>query len=153
MQKSYLLSRADFENLQKITAREKKTAKDYAIESFARDIISNMDILHLALKHVPAERRTKPSSSTESDDPAVQLVDLFTGVDMTAKNLEKTLERFDVKPFDPTGEKFNPNLHEAIYQAPVPGKEPGSVLECQKKGWMLKDRVIRAAQVGVVMDQ
>jgi molecular chaperone GrpE len=144
---------ADFENLQKITQREKQKAKDYAIESFAKDIIANMDILHLALKHVPEERRTKQSSGQDSE-PSVadNLADLYTGVSMTANHLEKTLNRFNIKSFDPTGEKFNPNLHEALYQAPIPGKEPGTVLECSKKGWMLKDRVLRAAEVGVVME-
>lgn len=154
-QDSWLRSVADFENLQKITTREKTKAKEYAIESFAKDLIENMDILHLALNTVPADKRTKaarPSSSESGPTEADHLADLFVGVDMTAKNLEKTLSRFGVKAFDPTGEKFDPNLHEAMYQAPVPGKEPGSVLECQKKGWLLKDRLLRPAQVGVVMD-
>lgn len=145
---------ADFENLQKITTREKQKAKDYAIESFAKDIISNLDILHLALKHVPEDRRVKQPSSTEGAEPSVSdtLADLYTGVSMTANHLEKTLNRFNIKSFDPTGEKFDPNQHEALYQAPIPGKEPGTVLECSKKGWLLKDRVLRAAEVGVVMD-
>ncbi|KAL7008443.1 GrpE, mitochondrial [Cystobasidiomycetes sp. EMM_F5] len=139
-----------YENLQKITQREKKQAKDYAVESLARELIGHMDILHLALRSVPADRQKK-AADAPADVPD-HLADLYTGVNMTSNGIEKTLLRFDVKPFDPTGEKFNPNLHEAMYMAPVPGKEPGSVLECQKKGWMLKDRVLRAAQVGVVSD-
>jgi len=152
---SWLRSVAEFENLQKITQREKTKAKDYAIESFAKDIIDSMDILHLALGTVPADKRAKASSASSSGatpNDADHLSDLFIGVDMTARNLEKTLGRFGVVAFDPTGEKFDPNRHEAMYQAPIPGKEPGSVLECQKKGWLLKDRLLRPAQVGVVMD-
>lgn len=141
---------ADFENLQKITVREKKQAKDYAIEGFAKEIIANMDILHLALNSVPEDRRQAKGDSEEAKDA---LVDLYQGVDLTAKGLEKTLGRFNVTSYDPTGEKFDPNLHEAMYQAPVPGKTPGSVLDCQKRGWKLKDRVLRAAQVGIVMEQ
>lgn len=140
---------ADFENLQKITAREKKQAKDYALEGFAKEIIANMDILHLALNSVPQERR---QAKTEGDREKDALTDLYQGVALTAKGLEKTLGSFNVTSYDPTGEKFDPNLHEALYQAPVPGKTPGSVLECQKKGWKLKDRVLRAAQVGIVTD-
>ena len=71
---------------------------------------------------------------------------------MTHRLLLQTLFKYHVKPFDPTGEKFDPNRHEALYQAPIPGKEPGTVLECQKVGYMIKDRVLRAAQVGVVQD-
>lgn len=48
--------------------------------------------------------------------------------------IEKVLKRHGVVPFDPTGEQFDPNRHEALYQAPVPGKEPGSVIECQEIG-------------------
>lgn len=153
-QDNWRRSVADFENLQKITTREKQKAKDYAIESFAKDIISNLDILHLALKHVPEAYRTKQAASSEGGEPTVAdtLADLYTGVSMTSNHLEKTLNRFNIKSFDPTGEKFDPNQHEALYQAPIPGKEPGTVLECSKKGWLLKDRVLRAAEVGVVMD-
>ena len=136
--------------MQKITVREKKQAKDYAIEGFAKEIIANMDILHLALNSVPEDRRQAKGDSGEAKDA---LVDLYQGVNLTAKGLEKTLGRFNVTSYDPTGEKFDPNLHEAMYQAPVPGKTPGSVLDCQKKGWKLKDRVLRAAQVGIVMEQ
>lgn len=146
------------ENLVRTTAKDKATTKAYAIESFARDIINNIDILQLALNAVPADKRTVPksrsrsSSSSESgDSSAKDLADLFLGVSMTKDGLEKTLSRHGVTSFDPTGEKFDPNFHEALYQAPVPGKEPGSVLECQKKGWKLKDRLVRPAQVGVVM--
>lgn len=71
---------------------------------------------------------------------------------MTHRLLLSTLFKFHVKEFDPTGEKFDPNHHEALYQAPIPGKEPGTVLECQKTGYMIKDRLLRAAQVGVVQD-
>ena len=135
--------------------REKQNAKDYAIQSFAKELISNMDILHLALNSVPPEHQTLPDNNAEissSSEHGKHLVDLFVGVTMTTKEIEKTLGRFGVSSFDPTGQKFDPNLHEAMYQAPVPGKEAGSVLECQKKGWMLKDRLLRPAQVGVVME-
>lgn len=71
---------------------------------------------------------------------------------MTHRLLLQTLFKYHVTPFDPTGEPFNPNQHEALYQAPIPGKTPGTVHECQKTGYMIKDRVLRAAQVGVVQD-
>ncbi|GAA5919375.1 hypothetical protein JCM1841_005977 [Sporobolomyces salmonicolor] len=136
---------ADYENLQKISAREKQQAKDFALTSFAKDLISSIDVLHLALKSIPAERL---DAGTNKD-----LTDLHEGVSLTKKSIEKVLARHGVVPFDPTGEQFDPNKHEALYQAPVPGKEPGSVLECQEIGYMLKDRLLRPAKVGVVLAQ
>ena len=71
---------------------------------------------------------------------------------MTQRLLLQTLFKYHVKPFDPTGDRFDPNFHEALYQAPIPGKEPGTVIDCQKVGYKIKDRVLRAAQVGVAQD-
>ncbi|KAH9446344.1 hypothetical protein MJO29_015986 [Puccinia striiformis f. sp. tritici] len=144
----YIRARADFENLQKITTREKATAKEYAIQSFARDLVSNVDVLQLALNSVPESLRTTKEGEPENEGRK-HLVDLWAGVQSTKSLLEKTLARYGVTPFDPTGQPFDPNKHEAMYQAMVPGKEPNSVLNCSKVGWMLRDRVLRPAQVGV----
>lgn len=128
-------------------------------------------MLSLALKSVPesALKSSEPSSSNEQpSDPSSTsatsstppksktaqeyLNELHVGVDMTHRLLLQTLFKYNVKPFDPTGEKFDPNCHEALYQAPIPGKEPGTVLECQKIGYTIKERTLRAAQVGVVAE-
>lgn len=115
-------------------------------------------MLSLALKSVPssaltsAEDANPPDSAQSSPDnksPSAYLQDLHHGVEMTQRLLLQTLFKYQVKPFDPTGDKFDPNKHEALYQVPVPGKEPGTVIDCQKVGYTIKDRVLRAAQVGV----
>lgn len=113
----------------------------------------------MALKSVPASALADPSSESPASETEAApksalayLQELHTGVEMTQRQLLQTLFKYHVKPFDPTGDKFDPNRHEALYQAPVPGKEPGTVLDCQKSGYMIKDRVLRAAQVGVVQD-
>lgn len=154
----YIRARADFENLQKITTREKAQAKEYAIQNFARDLVSNIDVLQLALNSVPEALRSsstpdnhkeeKKGAAAESPDRK-HLTDLWGGVQSTKNLLEKTLARYGVVPFDPTGQQFDPNKHEAMYQVQVPDKEPNSVLNCSKVGWMLRDRVLRPAQVGV----
>lgn len=77
------------------------------------------------------------------------MTELHQGVEITQRQLMQTLFKYHVKPFDPTGDVFDPNKHEALYQAPVPGKEPGTVIDCQKTGYTIKDRILRAAQVGV----
>ncbi|KAI0054074.1 GrpE nucleotide exchange factor, partial [Auriscalpium vulgare] len=160
---------ADFLNLQRNAAREKEQTRDFAITRFAGDLLETVDVLALALKSVPQSALAQtqdasspnPSSSStdastasspDSKSPAAYLQELYTGVEMTQRLLLQTLFKYHVKPFDPTGDKFDPNRHEALYQAPVPGKEPGTVIDCQKNGYMIKDRVLRAAQVGVAQE-
>jgi len=89
------------------------------------------------------------TTSTPPKSALAYLTELHEGVDMTHRLLQQTLFKYHVKPFDPTADVFDPNRHEALYQAPVPGKEPGTVIDCQKIGYTIKDRILRAAQVGV----
>ncbi|KAI0372879.1 GrpE nucleotide exchange factor [Pilatotrama ljubarskyi] len=156
---------ADYLNLQRNAAREKEQARDFAITKFAKDLLETVDVLSMALKSVPKELVHPPqensdvasSQSSPSNPPAEKsaeayLKELYEGVESTQRLLLHTLFKHHVKPYDPVGEKFDPNLHEALYQVPIPGKEPGTVFDCQKVGYMIKDRVLRAAQVGVVQD-
>jgi len=145
---------ADFLNLQRNAAREKEQTRDFAITRFATDLLETADVLALALKSIPTSAlKLDASSSTSSEkSPQHHLQELYSGVELTQRQLLQTLFKYNVKPFDPTGDRFDPNLHEALYQAPIPGKEPGTIVDCQKIGYMIKDRVLRAAQVGVVQD-
>ncbi|KAF8964690.1 GrpE-domain-containing protein [Flammula alnicola] len=163
---------ADFLNLQRNAAREKEQTRDFAITKFAGDLLETVDVLTIALKSVPQQALKQPTVSLQaasSDSPesshlpptpepplpkdhSTYLQELHTGVEMTQRLLLQTLFKYHVKPFDPTGDTFDPNHHEALYQAPVPGKEPGTVIDCQKIGYKIKDRVLRAAQVGVAQD-
>lgn len=153
---------ADYLNLQRNAAREKEQTKDFAITRFASDLLETVDVLALALKSVPqsalpssGDASSQPSTHTPpSEKPAeAYLNELYTGVEMTHRLLLQTLFKYGVKPFDPTGDKFDPNRHEALFQAPMPDKEPGTVFNTQKVGYTIKDRVLRAAQVGVVQDR
>ncbi|KAJ9124598.1 hypothetical protein QFC24_003391 [Naganishia onofrii] len=137
-------SQADYINLQRRTTLEKTSAKEFAIQSFASDLLGTIDILTTALKYVP---QPIPVSETSG-----HLESLFSGVKMTREGLLKTLEKHGVVQFDPLGEKFDPNRHEALFQVPMPGKEPGTVFDTQKTGFMLRSRTLRPAQVGVVQD-
>jgi molecular chaperone GrpE len=152
---------ADFLNLQRNAAREKEQTRDFAITRFANDLLETADVLTLALKSLPQaalEPTTAPETlSSPPETPPLKshqqyLQELYTGVEITQRLLLQTLFKYHVKPFDPTGDQFDPNLHEALYQAPISGKEPGTIIDCQKIGYMIKDRVLRAAQVGVVQD-
>jgi len=149
---------ADFINLQRNSAREKEQTKDYAITKFASDLLETADVLSLALKSVPPEALNSPSAPASTSTPdgksaQTYLTELHTGVEITHRLLLQTLFKYHVKPYDPTGEKFDPNKHEAMFQAPIPDKDPGTVFDCQKIGYTIKDRVLRAAKVGVVQDR
>ncbi|KDQ10595.1 hypothetical protein BOTBODRAFT_57983 [Botryobasidium botryosum FD-172 SS1] len=139
-------AQADFINLQKMSAREKDQAREFAISKFAKDLLTTVDVLRMALKSVPEAARSDADANP-------RLVELYTGVDMTLRELTQTLERHGVTQNDPLGEKFDPNVHEALYSVPAPpGKEPGTVIDVQKIGYSLKGRTIRAAQVGIAAD-
>ena len=161
---------ADFLNLQRNAAREKEQQRDFAITRFASDLLETADVLALALKFIPptvlnheekasstpissfsiGEATLSPSESAPAPKSAsAHLTELYHGVEITQRQLMQTLFKYHVKPFDPTGDVFDPNKHEALYQAHVPGKEAGTVIDCQKTGYMIKDRILRAAQVGV----
>ncbi|MCO5568664.1 hypothetical protein L7F22_022363 [Adiantum nelumboides] len=149
-----LYGKADMQNLQRRSAEEKAQASDYAITKFARDLTSSLDILALALRSVPENLRAAPKDGEAAgpEDARKAVAELYGGVELTSKSILDMLKMHGVTQFDPTGEKFNPLEHEALYQAPVPGKEPGTVLECSKAGFKIKDRILRAAQVGVVQE-
>jgi len=166
---------ADFLNLQRNAAREKEQQRDFAITRFASDLLETADVLALALKSVdpavlkpppadepssstsPSQVEEKSTESSTSPKPTksaqAYLIELHEGVEMTHRLLLQTLFKYQVKPFDPTGDIFDPNRHEALYQVPIPGMEPGTVIDCQKTGYTIKDRILRAAQVGVAQEE
>jgi molecular chaperone GrpE len=139
----YLRSVADFRNLQERTAREIKAAKDFAIQRFARDLVESVDNLDRALGTVPEEK-------LKSDNK--DLIALHDGIKMTDTILINTLKKHGLERFDPSeaAEKFDPNIHEAVFQAPQPDKEDGTCFHTQQKGFKLNGRTLRPAKVGVV---
>ena len=131
---------AEMENLRRRTEKEIKDARDYAVSGFARDLLSVADNFDRALSHVPAELRT-------SGEPGV--VALIDGVELTGRELLKVLEKHGVKKLSPLGEKFDPQLHQAMFEAPVPGTTAGQIIQVMTEGFLLHDRLLRPAQVGV----
>lgn len=145
LKNAYLRALADTENVRTRSTTEIENTKVFAIQKFAKDLLDTVDILELALKHVPKEHLADKVTNKS-------LVDLFEGVDMTRGNLLRTLERHGVESFDPIDKPYDPNTSHALYQTPVPGKTPGSVFSVEKRGFTIKGRVLRPAQVGVVLD-
>ena len=131
---------AEMENLRKRTAREVADARTYGITGFARDVLGIADNLQRALDAVPAETR-------ESADPMLKA--LIEGVELTERSLLNALEKNGVKKFDPSGEKFDPNFQQAMYEVPDASVPPGTVVQVVQAGYMIGERVLRPALVGV----
>ncbi|HET7888827.1 MAG TPA: nucleotide exchange factor GrpE [Bradyrhizobium sp.] len=131
---------AEMENLRKRTAKEVSDARSYGITGFARDVLDIADNLQRALDAVPAETR-------ELADPMLKT--LIEGVELTERSLLNALEKNGVKKFDPTGEKFNPNFQQAMYEVPDPSVPAGTVVQVVQAGYTIGDRVLRPALVGV----
>jgi molecular chaperone GrpE len=146
MQDRYLRSVADFRNLQDRNAREMKAARDFAIQKFAKDLVESVDNFDRALSMVAPEK-LKPAEPTENTQ---DLVNLYDGLKMTEDILLSTLKKHGLERFDPEGEAFNPNEHDATFMTPMPDKDNNIVMHVQQKGFRLNGRVLRPAKVGVV---
>ncbi|KAI0973122.1 GrpE-domain-containing protein [Xylaria arbuscula] len=144
----YLRSVADFRNLQDRTQREVKSARDFAIQRFAKDLVESVDNLDRALTMGQEKLKVE-----EGQEPNAELNNFYEGVKMTETNMLQTLSKHGLDRFDPEGEKFNPNEHEATFMTPMVGKEENTVFHVQQKGYKLNGRVLRAAKVGVVKNQ
>jgi molecular chaperone GrpE len=131
---------AEMENLRRRTEREVSDAKTYGVTSFARDMLTVVDNLSRALEHLPPQARSSADPSTRS---------LIEGVELTARDLETALGRHGVKKLDPKGLKFDPNFHQAIFEAPDETVPSGTVSQVVQDGWTIGDRVLRPAMVGV----
>ena len=131
---------AEMENLRKRTEREVTDARLYGVASFARDLLGVADNMRRALDAVSPELRT-------SAEPGVKA--LIDGVELTERELLKALEKNGVRQFSPRGEKFDPNVHQAMFEVPNPAVPAGSVVEVVAPGYMIGERVLRPAMVGV----
>jgi molecular chaperone GrpE len=131
---------ADMENLRRRTEREIADARAYAMTNFARDMLTVADNVRRAIESVPAEAR-------ESAEGAFK--DLLGGIELTERDLLKTLERHGVRKLDPQGQKFDPNLHQAMFEVPNPDVPAGTVVQVVQSGYVIGERVLRPALVGV----
>ncbi len=131
---------AEMENLRRRTEREVQDAGRYAIASFARDMLSVGDNLRRALDALPAEARAAADSA---------LTNLLSGVELTERELLKGLEKHGVRKIAPNGQKFDPNLHQAMFEVPNAEVPNGTVVQVLQEGFVIGDRVLRPALVGV----
>ncbi|MFA6264226.1 MAG: nucleotide exchange factor GrpE [Pseudolabrys sp.] len=135
---------AEMENLRKRTEREVTDARQYGITGFARDVLAVADNMHRALATIPAEARAAADATLKS---------VLEGVELTERELLKSLEKNGVRKFTPQGEKFDPNLHQAMYEVPNSDVPAGHVAQVIQSGYMIGERILRPALVGVSKPQ
>ncbi|HWE79554.1 MAG TPA: nucleotide exchange factor GrpE [Pseudolabrys sp.] len=131
---------AEMENLRRRTEREVTDARLYGIASFARDVLAVADNMHRALEAIGPELREQADGKIKS---------LIEGVELTERELLKSLEKNGVRKFSPQAEKFDPNVHQAMYEVPATDVPPGHVAQVVQAGYMIGERVLRPALVGV----
>jgi len=130
---------AEMENLRRRTEREVADARQYAIAAFARDMLTAGDNLARAIEAVPEEARSGNEALTA----------LIDGVEMTERDLVNSLERHGVRKLEPLGQKFDPHLHQAVFEVPTTEQPAGTVMQVVQSGYVIGDRVLRPAMVGV----
>src|ERR1700756_1197691 len=140
MRDRLLRTLADMENLRKRTDREVADSRLYGVTSFARDILGVADNMRRALDAVGPELRASADGGVKA---------LIDGVELTERELLKALEKNGMRQFSPQGEKFDPNLHQAMYEVPDASVPAGSVVQVVQPGYMIGERVLRPALVGV----
>lgn len=131
---------AEMENLRRRTEKEVADARAYGVTRFARDMLSVADNLRRALDSLSPEVRARLEGGATS---------VVEGVELTEKEFLKTLETHGVRKLEPLGQKFDPNMHQAMFEAPDPTQPKGHVVAVVQAGYAIADRVLRPALVGV----
>jgi molecular chaperone GrpE len=131
---------AEMENLRRRTEKEIADARTYGVTKFARDMLSVVDNLRRAVESLPADLRAGLEG---------QVKGMVDGVELTEKELLKVLETHGVRKLEPLGQKFDPNLHQAMFEAPDPTQAKGHVVAVVQSGYAIGERVLRPALVGV----
>ena len=135
---SILYAQAETQNVRRRLEKDAQDARAYAATGFARDILSVADNLSRALDAIPAELR--------EDDKFKGLV---VGLEATGRELDAVFQRNGITRIASVGEPLDPNRHQAMIEIPSADVEPGTIVQEMQAGYMIKDRLLRAAMVGV----
>ena len=132
-------SLADGENLRKRTQKDIEHAKKYSHISFIKELVSSVDNLQRALQSIPEDTSSLPEP----------IKNLIVGLEIVEKEVISTLEKHNVKQINPLGEKFDYNFHQAMFEVVTNESDSGTVVEVSQKGYLLYDRLVRPAMVGI----
>jgi molecular chaperone GrpE len=129
----FLRTQAELENLRRRSEKELQNANKYALEKFSKELLNVVDSLELGLQVAVGE--------------TADVAKLREGMELTLKQLNSVLEKFGIRAVAPMGEKFNPDLHQAMAMQPTADNEPNTVVKVFQKGYLLHDRLLRPAMV------
>jgi molecular chaperone GrpE len=137
MRDRFMRSMADAENLRKRGERDRKDAENYGGSKLARDMLPVFDNLKRAVDTITDEQREAQAA-------------LIEGIELTMRELLNVFKKHGIDILAPeVGDVFDPNIHEAMFEAPVPGTTAGNIIQILNVGFMIHDRLLRPAQVGV----
>ena len=134
-----LRTAAEGENMRRRFQRDQEETAKYAVTGFARELVNVIENLQRASQSIPPDLR----------DEHEVLKNLGDGVDMTMRELLNVFERHGIVRIDPLGQKFDHNLHQAVAQVDAPNAAPGTVVQVLQAGYVIHDRLLRPAMVGV----
>ncbi|MGR3502120.1 nucleotide exchange factor GrpE [Pseudaestuariivita sp.] len=133
----FMRALADAENVRKRAQKERKEAEQYGGSKLARDLLPVYDNMARAVASVTDEQKEASAA-------------LIEGVELTMRELVNVFKKHGIEPIQPqVGDKFDPQQHEAMFEAPLPGTKAGEIIQVSADGFMLHDRLLRPAQVGV----
>jgi molecular chaperone GrpE len=133
----FMRALADAENSRKRSERDRREAEQYGGSKLARDMLPVFDALRRALE-------TMQDKATEADKAVLE------GIELTMREITNVFRKHGIEPIEPApGDAFDPQLHQAMFEAPVPGTKAGDILQVMAVGFMIHDRLLRPAQVGV----
>ncbi len=133
----FMRALADAENTRKRAERDRREAENYGGSKLARDLLPVHDNLRRALDAIAEDQREAQKA-------------LIEGIELTMRELLSVFKKHGIHPIEPqVGDKFDPQLHQAMFEAPVPGTKAGEIIQVATQGFLLHDRLLRPAQVGV----
>nr|WP_166176658.1 nucleotide exchange factor GrpE [Altererythrobacter segetis] len=137
-QQDMLYAKAEVQNVRRRMEKDVQDARAYAATGFARDILTVADNLTRAIEAIPAELHEDP-----------RLKALVTGIEATQREMEKVFAQHGISRIAAVGLPLDPNQHQAMLEVPTAEAEPGTVVQEMQSGWMIRDRLLRPAMVGV----
>jgi molecular chaperone GrpE len=140
LQDKFLRAVAENQNLRKRADKEKLEAIEFGMLNFARDLLATADNLGRALSSLKKDEKVKLSEGIKN---------FHEGVELTEKELKFAFQKYGIEVFNPIGKKFDPNFHQAMFEIPDTDKEDGTIVEVVQEGYMMKDRLLRPALVGI----
>lgn len=137
LQDKFMRALADAENARKRSDKDRREAENYGGSKLARDMLPVYDNLKRALETITEDQRATSAALVE-------------GIELTLRELRNVFQKHGITVIDPqVGERFDPQHHEAMFEAPLPGTKQGEIIQVSTQGFMLHDRILRPAQVGV----